>query len=85
MGRNGFGGTVPRTVTVFAAHSPHARADLQPATALLRGNGIGVAYIAYDRHLASGGILAPSLLAESTRLAAVDIAADVLTRARADR
>jgi MinD-like ATPase involved in chromosome partitioning or flagellar assembly len=81
MRRHGFDRLVPRTMTVFATHAPHARPDLDQAAALLRGNGVGVAYLPYDRHLASGGLLVPALLAESTRSAALEIAAEALTRA----
>ncbi|WP_329245971.1 AAA family ATPase [Actinoallomurus sp. NBC_01490] len=81
MGRNGFGALVPRTMAVFATHAPHARPDLDQATGLLHDNGVGVAYLPYDRHLASGGVLIPGLLAESTRTAALTIAAEALTRA----
>jgi hypothetical protein len=85
LGRNGYREIVPRTVAVFAAHSPHARADLRSATARLRDGGTGVAHVAYDRHLATGGVLTPALLAESTWLIAMQIAADVRTRARVKR
>jgi MinD-like ATPase involved in chromosome partitioning or flagellar assembly len=81
MERRGFGELVPRTVTVFATHAPHARPDLHEAAGLLRDNGVGVAYVPYDRHLASGGVLVPALLAESTRTAALALAAEALTRA----
>ncbi|MCW2858414.1 MAG: ATPase involved in chromosome partitioning-like protein [Actinoallomurus sp.] len=81
MGRHGLDRLVPRSMTVFATHAPHARPDLDEAAALLRDNGVGVAYLPYDRHLASGGLLVPSLLAESTRTAALAIAAEALTRA----
>jgi MinD-like ATPase involved in chromosome partitioning or flagellar assembly len=82
LSASGYRELVARTVTVFAVHAPHSRANLGPATELLRANGIGVLNIAYDRHLASGGVLDLSLLAEGTRLTAVEIAAEVLTRAR---
>lgn len=81
MGRNGHGDLVRRTVSVFSTQAPHARPDLRQAADLLRDNGIGVSYLPYDRHLASGGVLVPSLLAESTRAAALLIAAEALTRA----
>ncbi|MDN3358850.1 MinD/ParA family protein [Actinomadura sp. DC4] len=81
MRKKGFGELLPRTVTVFATHAPHARPDLSQAAGLLHHNGVGVAYLPYDRHLASGGVLVPSLLAESTRTAALTLAADALTRA----
>jgi hypothetical protein len=81
MGRHGLDRLVPRSVAVFATHAPHARPDLDQAAALLRANGVGVGYLPYDRHLASGGLVVPSLLAESTRTAALVTAADALTRA----
>ncbi|GLY92142.1 MinD/ParA family ATP-binding protein [Actinoallomurus iriomotensis] len=82
LNANGHQALAPRTVTVFATHAPHSRANLAPATALLRSHGIGVAHLPYDRHLASGGVLDLSLLAESTRQAAIEIGAEALTRAR---
>jgi MinD-like ATPase involved in chromosome partitioning or flagellar assembly len=81
MERKGFGELLPRTMAVFATHAPHARPDLHQAAELLRDNGVGVAYLPYDRHLASGGVLVPALLAESTRSAALAFAAEALTRA----
>ncbi|TQL95367.1 MinD-like ATPase involved in chromosome partitioning or flagellar assembly [Actinoallomurus bryophytorum] len=81
MERNELGGLVPRTMAVFATHAPHARPDLHEAAALLRDNGVGVAYLPYDRHLASGGVLIPSLLAETTRSVALTVAAEAMTRA----
>jgi MinD-like ATPase involved in chromosome partitioning or flagellar assembly len=81
MERNELRGLVPRTVAVFATHAPHARPDLHQAATLLRDNGVGVAYLPYDRHLASGGVLIPSLLAETTRSVALTVAAEALTRA----
>ncbi len=81
MERKGFGRLLPRTVTVFATHAPHARPDLHRVAGLLRDNGVGVMYMPYDRHLASGGVLVPTLLAESTRTAALALAAETLTRA----
>lgn len=81
MERNELGGLAQRTVAVFATHAPHARPDLHQAAALLRDNGVGVAYLPYDRHLASGGVLIPSLLAETTRSVALTVAAEALTRA----
>jgi MinD-like ATPase involved in chromosome partitioning or flagellar assembly len=80
LSANGYRGLVPRTVVAFATHAPHSRANLAPTAEFLRSHGIAVVDLAYDRHLASGGVLAPSMLAESTRFAAIDIAAEALTR-----
>lgn len=74
-------GIVPRTVHVFASRTPHARADLGRVTARLQRGGVGVAHLPYDRHLASGGVLTPDRLAESSRQGAMRIAAEALTRA----
>jgi MinD-like ATPase involved in chromosome partitioning or flagellar assembly len=80
LSANGYRGLVPRTVVAFATHAPHSRVNLAPTAEFLRSHGIAVVDLPYDRHLASGGVLAPSLLAESTRHAAIDIAAEALTR-----
>jgi MinD-like ATPase involved in chromosome partitioning or flagellar assembly len=82
LSSNGYRELVPYTVVAFAAHAPHSRANLAPTAEFLRSRGITVAHFAYDRHLASGGVLAPGMLAESTRFAAINIAAEALTKTR---
>lgn len=45
----------------------------------LRRSGINAAYLGYDRHLAAGTAVSPSLLSRRTRLEAVSLAAQVLS------
>ena len=82
LSANGYDELAPKTVTAFVTHAPHSRANLAPTAEFLRSHGIAVVDLACDRHLASGGVLTPSMLAESTRFAAIDIAAELLAKTR---
>ncbi|WP_198679143.1 AAA family ATPase [Thermomonospora amylolytica] len=83
MTANGLAGLVARTVVVFTVHSPHTAQviDLAKAERILAEVGVGVVRLGYDRHVAVGSTLDPALLAYSTRVTAIAIAAEALRRA----
>jgi MinD-like ATPase involved in chromosome partitioning or flagellar assembly len=77
---------VPRTVVVLSSHSPHTEAvDLERGTRTLASQGVRVARLPYDRHLAAGARLRPQLLGERTTTTVIGLAADLLGFAVSDR
>jgi MinD-like ATPase involved in chromosome partitioning or flagellar assembly len=77
---------VPRTVVVLASHTPHTGAvDLRRGTRALASQGVRVARLPYDRHLAAGARLRPGLLGERTTTAVIGLAADLVGFAVSDR
>ncbi|WP_223205879.1 type VII secretion protein [Streptomyces xanthii] len=72
---------LPSTVVALTSGAPDQNLDLSAAEAHLRETGVGVVHLPYDRHLAAGGPIHPELLAESTRRAAVRLAAEAVQRA----
>jgi MinD-like ATPase involved in chromosome partitioning or flagellar assembly len=77
---------VPRTVVVLSNHTPHTGAvDLRRGTRALASQGVRVARLPYDRHLAAGARLRPGLLGERTTTAVIELAADLLGFAVSDR
>ncbi|WP_206443120.1 hypothetical protein [Candidatus Protofrankia californiensis] len=70
-----------RTVIVLTATAPHVAVNLDEAAARLRVGGASVLTIPYDRHLAAGGKIQASLLAETTRERTTRLAAELLDRA----
>jgi MinD-like ATPase involved in chromosome partitioning or flagellar assembly len=70
---------VPRTVVVLSSQTPHTGAvDLKRGTRTLASQGVRVARLPYDRHLAAGARLRPGLLGERTTTAVIGLAADLL-------
>jgi MinD-like ATPase involved in chromosome partitioning or flagellar assembly len=77
---------LPRTVVVLSAQTPHGEAvDLKRGTRTLASQGVRVARLPYDRHLAAGARLRPDLLGERTTTAVIGLAADLLDFAVSDR
>jgi MinD-like ATPase involved in chromosome partitioning or flagellar assembly len=77
---------VSRTVVVLSSQSPHAEGvDLKRGARTLASQGVRVARLPYDRHLAAGARIHPDLLGERTRAAAIGLAGDLLTFAMSDR
>jgi MinD-like ATPase involved in chromosome partitioning or flagellar assembly len=77
---------VPRTVVVLSAQTPHTEGvDLKRGTRTLASHGVRVARLPYDRHLAAGARIHPARLGQRTRIAAIGLAADLLTFAVSDR
>jgi MinD-like ATPase involved in chromosome partitioning or flagellar assembly len=77
---------VQRTVVVLSASTPHTEGvDLKRGARTLASQGVRVARLPYDRHLAAGARIHPHLLGERTRAAAIGLAGDLLTFAVADR
>jgi hypothetical protein len=72
---------LPRTVVALVSTSPHMTLDIEAATAHLQVAGVRVLALPYDRHLAAGGTIRTSLLAQGTREAAAQLAAGLLNRA----
>jgi MinD-like ATPase involved in chromosome partitioning or flagellar assembly len=72
---------LPSTVVALTSGTPDHNLDLATAEAHLREAGVGVVHVPYDRHLAAGGPIETELLAESTRRAAVRLAAEAVQRA----
>ncbi len=70
-----------RTLVVLVTHSPHLDGDLNRSRALLAADGVPVIHLPYDRHLAAGTSVDPSLLAESSQATAVHLATAAFTRA----
>jgi MinD-like ATPase involved in chromosome partitioning or flagellar assembly len=71
-----------RTVVVVTAMSPQAsRLDVGRASDGLVPYGVGVVPLPYDRHLATGAGIEAARLGTGARIAAVQVAADALTRA----
>ncbi|MGH4029276.1 type VII secretion protein [Actinomycetota bacterium Odt1-20B] len=69
------------TVVALTAHSPDMTLDLKAATAHLRETGVSVVPLPYDRHLAQGGPIHTGMLGQSSRDAAVQLAAEAMQRA----
>jgi MinD-like ATPase involved in chromosome partitioning or flagellar assembly len=77
---------LPRTVVVLSSQSPHTEAvDLKRGTRTLAAQGVRVARLPYDRHLAAGARLRPQLLGERTTTTVIGLAADLLGFAVSDR
>ena len=77
---------VARTVVVLTSQSPHGEGvDLKRGARTLASQGVRVARLPYDRHLAAGARIHPDLLGERTRAAAIGLAGDLLTFAVSDR
>jgi MinD-like ATPase involved in chromosome partitioning or flagellar assembly len=77
---------LPRTVVVLSSQTPHSEAvDLKRGTRSLASQGVRVARLPYDRHLAAGARLRPELLGERTTTAVIGLAADLLGFAVSDR
>lgn len=77
---------VPRTVVVLSSQTPHTGAvDLKRGTRTLASQGVRVARLPYDRHLAAGARLRPGLLGEATTTAVMGLTADLLGFAVSDR
>jgi MinD-like ATPase involved in chromosome partitioning or flagellar assembly len=77
---------VPRTVVVLATQVPHTDGvDLKRGARALASQGVRVARLPYDRHLAAGARIHPQLLGQRTRTATVGLAADLLSFAVPDR
>jgi hypothetical protein len=69
------------TTVALSANSPDTTLDVKAATAHLRETGVSVMPLPYDRHLAQGGPIHPGMLGQSTRDAAVRLAAETMQRA----
>jgi MinD-like ATPase involved in chromosome partitioning or flagellar assembly len=77
---------VPRAVVVLSSQTPHAEGvDLKRGARTLASQGVRVARLPYDRHLAAGARIHPNLLGERTRAAAIGLAGDLLSFAMSDR
>lgn len=77
---------LPRTVVVLSSQTPHTEAvDLKRGTRTLASQGVRLARLPYDRHLAAGARLRPQLLGERTTTAVIGLAADLLGFAVSDR
>ncbi|MEO3787018.1 MinD/ParA family protein [Actinocorallia sp. B10E7] len=70
-----------RTLVVMVTHTPHVDGDLNRSRALLAAEGVPVIHLPYDRHLAAGTAVDPSLLAEASQATAVHLATAAFTRA----
>jgi MinD-like ATPase involved in chromosome partitioning or flagellar assembly len=76
---------VARTVVVLSTQTPHTEGvDLKRGARTLASQGVRVARLPYDRHLAAGARIHPNLLGERTRAAAIGLAGDLLTFAISD-
>ncbi|MGW5733538.1 MULTISPECIES: hypothetical protein [Streptomyces] len=69
------------TVVALSANSPDTTLDLKTAAAHLRETGAAVVPLPYDRHLAQGGPIHTGMLSQSSRDAAVRLAAEAMQRA----
>ncbi|MEV8314051.1 type VII secretion protein [Streptomyces sp. NPDC059900] len=69
------------TVVALSANSPDTTLDLKAAAAHLRETGVAVVPLPYDRHLAQGGPIHTGMLSQSSRDAAVRLAAEAMGRA----
>ncbi|MEU6673564.1 hypothetical protein [Streptomyces sp. NPDC046925] len=69
------------TVVALSANSPDTTLDLKTAAAHLRETGAAVVPLPYDRHLAQGGPIHTGMLSQSSRDAAVQLAAEAMGRA----
>ncbi|MFD5734668.1 hypothetical protein ACFWIY_17820 [Streptomyces sioyaensis] len=76
---------LPTTVVVLTHPAPDSAINLSRAADYLGASGAAVLPLPYDRHLAAGSAVQPSLLAEHTREAAARIAAEVMNRAASRR
>jgi MinD-like ATPase involved in chromosome partitioning or flagellar assembly len=75
-----------RTVVVLSSQTPHGGAvDLKRGTRALASQGVRVARLPYDRHLAAGARVRPDLLGDRTTTAVLGLAADLLSLAVSDR
>jgi hypothetical protein len=70
-----------RSMVVLTAHSPHQRFDRQRHLAWIPPE-VPVLTLPYDRHLASGDVIHPRLLARASHASALRMAAEALTVAR---
>ncbi|MFG2500798.1 type VII secretion protein [Streptomyces sp. NPDC048441] len=69
------------TVVALTANSPDTTLDLKAATAHLRETGVAVVALPYDRHLAQGGPIHTAMLGQSSRDAAIRLAAEAIQKA----
>jgi MinD-like ATPase involved in chromosome partitioning or flagellar assembly len=69
------------TVVALSAGAPDTTLDPKAATAHLREPGVPVVLLPYDRHLAQGGPIHTAMLSQTSRDAAVRLAAEVMRRA----
>ena len=77
---------VQRTVVVLSTQTPHTEGvDLKRGARTLASQGVRVARLPYDRHLAAGARIHPDLLGQRTRSAAIGLAGDLLPFAVSDR
>ncbi|WP_260867746.1 type VII secretion protein [Streptomyces sp. SAJ15] len=72
---------LPATVVALTKSSPDMTIDMAAASAYLGAAGARVVTIPYDRHLAAGGPIRTAALGQETRLAAGQLAAELLDRA----
>lgn len=74
---------MPARVVALVSRTPRSEGlRIARARRLLEGADVDVVHLPYDRHLAAGGAVDPSRLAEATLLAATDLAGRVLDLAR---
>ncbi|PBC64068.1 hypothetical protein BKI49_10220 [Streptomyces sp. Tue6028] len=69
------------SVVALSANSPDTTLDAKTAVAHLRDAGVVVVLLPYDRHLAQGGPIHTAMLGQSTRQAAIRLAAEAMARA----
>lgn len=69
------------TVVALTANSPDTTLDPKAATAHLRETGVAVVALPYDRHLAQGGPIHTPMLGQSSRDAAIRLAAEAIQKA----
>lgn len=74
---------IQRTVVVFTVRTRHGRPSPEVASVrqALRRAGSDAMVLGFDRHLAVGTTIAPRRLAYPTRIATIDLAANVIRRA----
>ena len=71
---------------MLSSQTPHGGAvDLERGTRALVSQGVRVARLPYDRHLAAGARVRPDLLGEPATTAVLGLAADLLGFAVSDR
>lgn len=69
------------TVVALVSNTPDTLLDDKTAAGHLKEAGVTVVTVPYDRHLAGGGPIRTDLLADTTRQAALRLAAEVMERA----
>lgn len=74
---------LPSTVVVLTHAAPEVGVDVAKAAEYVGATGAAVLQLPYDRHLAAGGAVHTSLLAEHTRAAVARIGAEAMNRAAA--